>query len=239
MMLTGWSRIDIAGKSVDTYDPPDALPFLVIYLHSLQEETPATDPLFTDLLRQHRLRCVAPRGGPCWWVDRRCLAFDENRTPEGYLLNELIPWAQARWPLRPRRIALAGVEMGGQGAVRLAFKYPQRFPIAASIAGAFDCQEWYGRGTPLDAMYPDRERCRHDTAILHIDPHEWPPHIWFVCSPTERMSYRGNDRLHEKLTAMGVPHTTDLDTPATPQQWLAPMMAFLAEALQQEAKRLL
>ncbi|MCS6864125.1 MAG: alpha/beta hydrolase-fold protein [Gemmataceae bacterium] len=238
-MLDGWSRLDIAGKPVDVFDPPHARPFLLVYLHSLQQETPATDPRFTELLVQHRLRCVAPHGGSCWWADRHCPAFDDTRTPEGYLLHELIPWAQGRWTLRPRHIALAGVEMGGQAAVRLAFKYPQRFPIAASIAGAFDCQEWYGRGTPLDDMYPDRERCRLDTAILHIDPHTWPSHLWFVCSPTDRMSYRGNDRLQEKLQAMGIPHTADLDTPAPAHEWLAPMMTFLVDALHQEARRLL
>jgi S-formylglutathione hydrolase len=243
-MLDGWSSIAIGGKSADVFDPPGALPFVLVYLHSLAEETPATDPAFTLLLKQHRLRCVAPRGGRSWWADRICTQFDATQTPERYLLDTLVPWAEAAWQLASRAIAIAGVEMGGQGAVRLAFKHPERFPIAASIAGAFDCQEWYGRGTPLDEMYENRERCRLDTAILHIDAHDWPPHAWFCCSPDDAWSYRGNDRLYEKLSAVGVPHTADLDTRAKSgvryvEQMTPPMLAFVAGALRAEAKRLM
>jgi S-formylglutathione hydrolase len=150
---------------------------------------------------------------------------------------------ESTWALGGRAVALAGVEMGGQGAVRLAFKHPQRFPVAASVAGAFDCQEWYGRGTPLDEMYESRERCRLDTAILHVDAHDWPRHIWFCCEPGA-FAWRGNDRLHEKLNAMGVPHAADLDTASPPganyvEQRVPPMLAFVAESLRTESRRLM
>jgi hypothetical protein len=243
-MLDGWSHIAIGGKPADVFDPPGALPLVLLYLHSLAEESPATDATFTTALRQHRLRCVTPHGGHCWWGNRICAAFDPERAPEHYLLEELTPWAEATWQLGPRAIALCGLEMGGQGAMRLAFKHPERFPVAASISGAFDCQDWYGRGTPLDEMYENRERCRLDTAILHIDGHDWPRHIWFCCEPTDAACYRGNDRLNEKLAAMGVPHTADLDTRAKSGMRYAelmapPMVVFAASALAREAKRLM
>ncbi len=123
--------------------------------------------------------------------------------------------------------------MGGQGAVRLGFRHPELFPVVASIAGAFDFHERYGRGTPLDEMYPSREHARQDTAVLHIHGHDWPPHIWFACSPASQW-YRGNDRLHEKLAAIGVPHTADLDTSAG----VGPMLAFVLAALDRESRRL-
>lgn len=242
-MLDGWARVGIGGKPADVFDPTGALPFALVYLHSLALESPAADATFTAALLRHRLRCVAPQGGRCWWGDRPCSEFAPDLTPERYLLDVLVPWAEAAWRLGPRAAALAGVEMGGQGAVRIAFKYPERFPIAASAAGAFDCQEWYGRGTPLDEMYESRERCRLDTAILHIDGHDWPRHIWFCCSPDDAMAYRGNDRLHEKLSAIGVPHVADLDTRAKPavryvEQMAPAMVAFVAGALEKESRRL-
>lgn len=236
-MLDGWVHVTIGGRPADVFDPPGALPFALVYLHSLQLESPATDPTFTAQLRSHRLRCVAPRGGACWWADRRCPPFDATVTPERYLLDALVPWAESEWRLGPRAVALAGVEMGGQGAVRIALKHPEQFPIAASISGAFDCQEWYGRGTPLDEMYESRERCRLDTAILHVGD-KWPRHIWFRCPPGAALCYRGNDRLHEKLSAMGVPHTCDLDTPNTNGTAEA-MLAFVADALAKESRRLM
>jgi S-formylglutathione hydrolase len=87
-------------------------------------------------------------------------------------------------------------------------------------------------------MYPSREHARQDTAILHIHPHEWPLHIWFACSPSD-MRHRGNDRLHEKLAAIGVPHTADLDTHGTSEEFLAPMQEFISTALDRESRRLM
>ncbi len=238
-MLNGWTRVAIGDKTADAFAPVDARPQCVLYLHSLAEESPATDAAFTATLRQLRLRCLSPRGGWCWWADRVCPEFDAAVTPERVVLDALVPWAEARWGLGPRAVALAGLEMGGQGALRIAFKHPERFPVVASTAGALDCQDWYGRGTPLDEMYESRERCRLDTAVLHIDGHHWPRHIWFWCAPDDAACYRGNDRLNEKLSAMGVPHTADLDTCARPDQMTAPMLAFVAAALAQESKRLM
>ncbi|QJW92803.1 alpha/beta hydrolase-fold protein [Frigoriglobus tundricola] len=238
-MLDGWTRVTIGAKAADVFAPIDALPQCVLYLHSLAEESPATDAAFTAALRRHRLRCLAPCGGWCWWADRVCPEFDPAITPERFLLNVLVPWAEAEWHLGPRAVALVGAEMGGQGAMRIAFRHPERFPVVASLAGALDCQDWYGRGTPLDEMYESRERCRLDTAILHLDGHHWPRHIWFWCAPADATCYRGNDRLYEKLSAMGVPHTADLDTRASPDQMIPPVLDFVASALAKEAKRLM
>jgi hypothetical protein len=236
-MLDGWARVVIGGKPADVFDPPNALPGAVVYLHSLALESPATDPVLSAALRKHRLRCLAPHGGRCWWAARPCPEFDPDLTPEKYLLDVLVPHAEAMWKLGPRAVALGGVEMGGQGAVRIAFKNPERFPVAASLSGAFDCQEWYGRGTPLDEMYESQERCRLDTAILHITD-KWPRHVWFWCAPDDAWCYRGNDRLHEKLSAMGIPHIADLDSRDT-EAMKGAMVVFVAGALEKESRRLM
>jgi S-formylglutathione hydrolase len=151
---------------------------------------------------------------------------------------------EARWQLRPGLTAAAGISMGGQGAVRLGFKYPDRFPVVASVAGAFDYHDRRGRGTPLDEMYPSREACRRDTAILQIDPIKYPPHIWFACDPADTDWFRGNDRLHEKLTAFGVAHTVDFETSRGGHCWdyfdaiSGPMVDFVAAGLAKEGRRI-
>ena len=246
-MLDGWSRGDIDGKPVDVFDPPgtDRVRFGVLFLHAVGLESPANSPAYTAELARHRLACCAPHGGRCWWADRVCPEFDPERTPERHLLDNVVPWMRERWGLGPKAVAAAGISMGGQGAVRLGLKYPDRFPVVASVAGAFDYHEWHGRGTPLDDMYPTRERCRLDTAILHLDPARYPPHVWFACDPTDAEWYRGNDRLDEKLNAYGVPHTADLTTEAGGHSWAyfdataGPMFAFVADALEKESRRLM
>lgn len=233
-MADGWSRVEIAGKPADVFEPPAPAPFALLYLHDVDGRSPSADHALPALLRTHRLPCVAPIAGPTWWVDRPAPAFDPHLTPERFLFDHVLPWMQDRWNLGPRGIGVAGVGTGGQGAIRLGLKYPDRFPVVASRNGAFDFHDWHGRGTPLDEMYETRERARQDTAILHLDPARWPPHIWFACDPTSEW-HRGNDRLDEKLTAYGVPHTADLNTAST----VGEMLEFVAAGLARESRRLM
>jgi S-formylglutathione hydrolase FrmB len=139
-----------------------------------------------------------------------------------------------------RRWAVAGIGMGGQAAIRLALRHPDRFPVAAAIDAAFDFHDLYGRGTALDALFPTRERARQDTAVLHVNPSRWPPHLWFAADPAGPW-HRGADRLHEKLTAYGVPHTADLDTtgPGYAEKKLPELLAFVAAGLTRESRRLM
>lgn len=246
MLLPGWSSVSIANHRADVFEPPGAEPrFAVLYLHPVGGELPSENAAFTAAFAKHGLAVCAPAGGQSWWTDRDCPEFDESLTAERHLLENVVLWMAERWNLNERRIAVAGVSMGGQGAVRLGFRHPQRFRVVASIAGAFDFHEWYERGTPLDSMYTSREQCRHDTAILQVDPMNVPPHIWFVCDPDDEQWYRGNDRLHEKLTAYNIPHFADLDTSRGGHTWAyfdamaEPMTAWIAESLAAEQLRLM
>jgi len=237
-MLPGWSRLEIAGKPADVFDPPNALPFALLFLHDESGDTGATSQAITSELHKRRLRCVAPHAGCSWWVNRVTPTFDATLTPETHLLDAVMPWIDATWKTGQRGVAVAGIGMGGQAALRLAFRHPSRFAAVGSIAGTMDFHERFGHGTPLDEMYPSREHARQDTAILHIHPHEWPPHIWFACPPGD-VRHRGNDRLHEKLSAIGVPHTADLDTQSRPEEFLGAMLEFVADALLRESRRLM
>lgn len=242
-MLDGWTRTEIAGKPADVFEPGSGGRFAVLFLHPESGESPADGPAYTAALRALGLRCVVPHGGACWWADCACPGFDPTLTPEQHLLRNVVPWMEARWNLPPRAVAVCGIGMGGQGAVRLGLNYPDRFPVVASVAGAFDYHERHGCGTLLDEMYDSRERCRQDTAVLHVDPYRWPPHLWFACDPADRDWFRGNDRLHEKLRAVGVPHTVDLDTSVGNARLYAgrmaePMFFFVVGGLERESRRL-
>ncbi len=239
-MLAGWTQETVADKKVDVF-APDAARAAVLFLHPFGLESPAHNAAYTAALTKHNLACAAPHGARSWWADRICPEFDATLTAERHLLDSVRPWMAARWP----QIAAAGISMGGQGAVRLGFKYPEWFPVVASVAGAFDYHELYGQGTPLDEMYRSRENCRQDTAILHVNPLRFPPHVWFACDPDDVQWHRGNDRLHDKLSAIGLAHTADLETRAGGHSWAyfdamaEPMLAFVAAALEKQARRLI
>ncbi len=239
-MLPGWSTADILGRTARVFEP-DALRFALLFLHPVGGESISDNPAYTAELSRHRVACCEPHAGPYWWADRIASAFDAELTPERFLLDHVVPWISERWK---RPLAVAGISMGGQGAVRLGLKYPDRFPVVGSVAGAFDYHEWHGSGTPLDEMYRSREACRQDTAVLQVHPTQFPPHLWLACDPAD-VWHRGNDRLHEKLNAVGVPHTADIATQAGGHAWdyfdamAAPLVAFLVSAMAKQAKRLL
>ncbi len=241
-----WTTIEIAGKPADVFDPPAARPrFGTIFLHGTGLETLRSSAAYTQALAAHGLACVCPHGGVCWWTNRICPEFDPQITAERYLLDRVVPFFQERWQMYPRAIGLQGISMGGQGALRLAFKHGALFPVVAGVSSAIDYHELYGEGTPIDEMYDSKEACRQDTALLHVPPSGYPPHIYFCIDPTDARWIRGNDRLNEKLNALGIPHETDLTTRAGGHSWqyfdhMAPtVQRFIAEHLQEESRRLL
>lgn len=242
-----WTSVDINGKPADVYSPAgtDRPRFAVLHLHPLGLETLRDRPAFTRVFDALGLGCVCPHGQRCWWADRVCPEFDPQLTPEKHLLHNVLPFFKERWGLEPRSIGLQGISMGGQGALRLAFKYPHLFPVAAAISPAFEYHELYGQGTPLDEMYDSKEQCRQDTAIMHVPPHHPPPHLFFCIDPADSRWFRGNDRLHEKLNALGVPHQAVLTTRAGGHSWdyfnhmAERVERFVYAGLEQESRRLL
>ena len=242
-MTGGWIQVEVAGKTVDVYDPPLAR-FTILYLHSAGLETLRDNPVWTKLFEQFQLACACPHGQLSWWTDRVCAAFDPRVTAEQHLLRNVVPFMTQRWQLPARGIGLAGISMGGQGALRLAFKLPERFPVVAGVASSIDYHERYGQGSPLDDMYDSKEQCRQDTAVMHVPPTGYPPHIFFCIDPDDHW-IRGNDRLHEKLSALGIPHTCDLTTRAGGHTWdyfnavAERVVRFLHAGLEQESRRLL
>jgi S-formylglutathione hydrolase len=241
-----WARAPIRGKPADLYDPPgEARPrFAVLYLHDEDAASLRDRPAFTRLFDELRLGCVCPHGGLSWWAARVCPDFDPALPAERYLLDHVLPFVRERWGIEPPGVGLVGIGMGGQGALRLAFRYPQRFPVVAAMAAAIDYHERYGYGTPLDEMYDSKEQCRQDTAVLHVHPSDYPAHIFFCADPEDDW-HRGNDRLHEKLTALGIPHEADLATSGSGHSWAyfdrmaERAVRFVHDGLVRQSRRLL
>jgi S-formylglutathione hydrolase len=246
-MTGAWSSIDLAGKPADVYEPPGpSRPrFGVLFLHAYDTRSLRAQAPFTRLLAELRLACVCPWGDHSWWADRLCPAFDPERTPERYLRDSVVPLFAQRWGLGPRSLGLLGISMGGQAALRLSFKDPDTFPVVAALSSAIEYHELYGQGSPLDEMYDSKEQCRQDTAPMHIQPGHYPPHLFFACDPEDTHWYRGNERLREKLTALGVPHECDLTTEAGGHTWAyfnhfaERSLRFLQAGLEMQSRRLL
>jgi len=56
---------------------------------------------------------------------------------ESHVVRELVPWVDERYPTLPGRRGVVGKSSGGFGALHLAMRHPELFPVCASISG--DC----------------------------------------------------------------------------------------------------
>jgi len=236
----------VYGHEAEVFEPasPHSLGLVVLYLHGVHLAPLADKPVFTRLFEEHGLRVIAPHTGPCWWADRICPQFDPRISPERHVLEHVLPFIERRWAAAPPKIGLLGTSMGGQGALRMAFKHPAKFPAVAAISPAIDYQLRMREGDEvLWAMYRDEEDCRQDTATLHVHPLNWPRHTWFACDPADERWHDSADRLRMKLYSLGIPHEHDLKTSAGGHGWayydhMAPAaIGFLVKALEQEERR--
>jgi S-formylglutathione hydrolase FrmB len=246
--LGTWSTVEVAGHTADVYEPaaPREPRCAVLYLHGVHLARLDQNQAFTREFERHGLIVVAPHTGRSWWTDKICPEFDAEVTAEQYVLRSVVPYLAERWQVAPPRIALLGTSMGGQGALRFAFKHPRTFPIAAALSPAIDYQVRFDEPEEetLPQMYPDAESVRQDTATLHVHPLNWPRNLWFATDPADYRWHESAEKLRSKLAALGIPHEYDLETSAGGHGWsyynhMAPRaLQFIAERLDQEQRRM-
>lgn len=248
--MGAWTEIKVAGHTCDVFEPQtrNERGFVLLYLHGVRLQRLADQPPFVAQFEKHGLPVIAPRAGRCWWTDRLCPDFDPRFSAERHLLENVLPLIQTRWPAAtpnpPPRIGLFGTSMGGQGALRLAYKYPDRFPVVAAISPAIDYQCRFDEDPILQAMYDDPEVVRQDTALLHIHPLNWPRHQFFCCDPADPRWWESADRLRMKLWSLGIPFECDLETSAGGHGFVyynamaERCVRFLVESLERERLRL-
>ena len=137
----------------DYAQSPDTRYPVLYLLHGLSDHY-STWVLHTNLVEhaaRHRVIVVTPEGNNGWYTDSATVAKDKY---ESYLLEELIPHVQSRYRTLEDGYArgVAGLSMGGYGALKLALKHPDEFAFAASMSGALGAAQFTekdGGGWPL------------------------------------------------------------------------------------------
>jgi putative tributyrin esterase len=167
----------------------------------------------------YRFIIVTPEGEDGWYTDSATVAANRFET---YILEELIPDVERRYralPMRDAR-AVAGLSMGGYGALKFGVKHPERFILAASLSGAFGAPSWDANDPGLLAFVKPSiartygamdspTRAANDLFKLFSDlpPERFPalPFIYFDCG-TEDFLIGSNRALSELLLRRKIPH---------------------------------
>ncbi len=95
----------------------------------------------TDYARTYREIIVMPEGDNGFYTNSYS---DPKRAWEDYIIQDLIPYVDTHFRTITTRQgrAIAGLSMGGYGALKLALKYPQMFCAVASLSGAPAAAQW-------------------------------------------------------------------------------------------------
>jgi len=131
-MKVGFNIILPRGYGASTRQYP------VLYLlHGYTDHYPAwvSYTRLTDYARSYDLIIVMPEGDNGFYTNSYT---DRNLRWEDFIILDLIPYVDShyRTVAARRGRAIAGLSMGGYGAMKIGLKYPQMFAAAASLSGA-------------------------------------------------------------------------------------------------------
>ncbi|HXW14769.1 MAG TPA: alpha/beta hydrolase-fold protein [Terriglobia bacterium] len=180
--------------------------------------------LIQDLREQHKIGeflIVTPDGGRSFYINSR----DGRVRYSDFFLQEFIPTIERRYRVRTGRNSrgITGMSMGGYGALRLAFAYPQLFssvsahsaalvaePPRASNHGPGEGPPFAGMmgalfGNPIDIAFwnensPFVVAKRNAAAISRLG-------IYFDCGSEDSFGFdQGATDLHRELDTLKVKH---------------------------------
>lgn len=226
----------ILGRSVPycillppSYDSQKTRRYPVFYfLHGLGENAQVLLnsggwDLIQDLWGQHKIGeflIVTPDAGNSFYINAR----NGHDNYQNFFIREFLPYIERRYRAgRARRDrGIGGVSMGGYGALRFAFLYPQLFAAVTAHSAALiempqrqvtlsptEAQaltQFVGSafGTPFNRVYWNRES---PFTIVKTHPRPTGLKIYFDCGTSDTFGFnRGAEKFHQLLDSRGIPN---------------------------------
>lgn len=228
----------------------DASRYPVIYLlHGLfgHYDNWTTLTKLNDYAAAYRFIIVTPEGGNGWYTDS---SASKNEKYESYIIRELIPEIDKKYRTinsRDGRL-IAGLSMGGYGAIKFGLKYPEMFSVAGSFSGALGAAAWPYEGSDaigksLSVVFgPTGSETRRSNDIFQMVRDLTPekikalPFIYLDCG-TEDFLFQNNREFVGLLVEKKVPHEyRQLPGGHTWPYWDAQVQEFLRIADRRTAK---
>jgi putative tributyrin esterase len=164
-----------------------------------------------EAVGQAPLIVVMPDGDDGWYVDWA----DGAHRYEAQIVRDLVPHVDGAYRTLAAREgrAVAGLSMGGYGAVKIALAHPELFVSAASVSGAlrFPREGWddgpkvFGTGPPSDRLRVQNDVLELAFALQRTRPGWSGPALYLDCG-TDDLLYDSNARVRSFLREIGVPY---------------------------------
>lgn len=168
-------------------------------------------------------RSAARRGEGCSCDAARRLPYYVNAVGrvqdryEDYIVQDLVADAETRLPIASERgkRAIAGISMGGFGAMKIALSHPERYVFAGALSPAMDVPhrpfsakrtaQWWALRSIFDPAGSEVRRSRDPFFIARsLHPHD-APYLFITCGESESL-LPSNRAFAATLAKQHLPH---------------------------------
>lgn len=160
---------------------------------------------------------VMPDGKVSWY----CNSYDGNDPWEDMFIKEFIPFIEKEYRVRPKKEfrAIAGLSMGGYGALMLSMRNTDLFSSCVAMsAGVFtddeimadDSYDNYFKniyGPKPEGKVSDHWKANSPLHLLdNVDVEKLKSIRFYIDCGDDDFLYKGNSALHVKMRDLGIPH---------------------------------
>ncbi len=164
-----------------------------------------------SLANAHQVIFVCPDGRDSWYWDS---PVDPGLQMESFIVKDLVPTIDSRLRTRPDRghRAIAGLSMGGHGAMWLAMRHKDLFGSAGSMSGGLDISDkkFHNNWKMKDRLGPYSKyprRWKSHTAMSQV-PTLKPGELNIIVECGADDFFREvNDNFHAALDKRGIAHS--------------------------------
>jgi enterochelin esterase-like enzyme len=164
---------------------------------------------------------IIPDGKVTWY----CNSYDKKNLWEDNFINEFIPFVEKEYRVRAKKEfrAIAGLSMGGYGALKLSMRHTDLFSTCVALSsGTFTNEEiikmpdadysryfteLYGKGLKGEARLSEAWRANNPLDLINAVPLDKLKSVrfWIDCGDDDFLC-NGNSQLHVDMKKLGIPH---------------------------------
>lgn len=167
-------------------------------------------PQLRERADTYNIIMVCPDGGyDSWYLDS---PVDSTVRYETHIAHEVVPFIDQRFRTRTDRRgrAIAGLSMGGHGAMLLAARHPDLFGAAGSMCGGLDLRAWKKNDWDLKSVLGDPgerwENWEANSVINMVSAFKTADVQLIIDCGVDDFFLSVNREMHQRLLVEDVPH---------------------------------